>query len=109
MNSFYKKAKDRKLLHMFSIVLEEINHIKSVWYSPSDKLLGLCRDIGTIQFGHTDLEKLISNENKELERIVYEACFKNRCGNCVNRGFPCTNACIHGNFNEKLIEFWSIN
>jgi len=109
LNLFYRKAKDKNLLDMFSLVLKEINQIKSVWCSPSDKLLDLCKDAGTIQFGHTDLEKLISNDNKEFERIVYETCFKNRCGNCVGLGFPCLNACIYGNFNKKLMQFWSIN
>ena len=125
MNLLIEKTKNRNLVHLFFFgpeemekhnwnfyytnnVVEEINHIKSVWCSPSDKLLSLCKDTGTIQFGHTDLEKLISNDNKELERIVYEACFNRQCGNCVNFGFPCTNASIHGNFNKKLMQFWSI-
>ena len=93
---------------MFSLVLEEINQIKSVWCSPSDKLLDLCRDIGTIQIGHSDLEKLISNDDKELEIIVYKTCFNRQCGNCLYHGFPCDNACNHGGFNHKLLRFWNI-
>jgi hypothetical protein len=90
-------------------VVEEIKSIKSVWCDPSDKLIDLCRDIGTIQMQHTDLEKLISNDNENTKTIVYEACFKTNCGNCIAWGFPCDNACFYGNINKKLSRLWTIN
>ena len=90
-------------------VVEEIKSIKSVWCDPSDKLIDLCRDIGTIQMQHTDLEKLISNDNENTKTIVYEACFKRNCGNCIAWGFPCDNACFYGNLNKKLSRLWTIN
>lgn len=90
-------------------VVEEIKSIKSVWCDPSDKLIELCRDVGTIQLHHTDLEKLISNDDENTKTIVYEACFKNNCGNCSVWGFPCSNAGFHGNLNKKLWHLWTIN
>ena len=89
-------------------VVKSIKDTESVWESPSDELLDLCRESGTIQHKHTDLERILFKKNKPYKDIVFEACFKKICGNCSYHGFPCTNACFHGGFNEKILKFWNL-
>ena len=89
-------------------VVEEIKQTKSVWYTPSDNLVYLCRDSGCIQHSHTDMEKVLLTHRTDYIEVVHDVCFKNLCLNCVAYGFPCMNACYHGGFDPKLLGIWNM-
>src|SRR6056300_523882 len=82
-----------------------INCFDFVWRNPSDRLLELCKDIGTIQQGHIEIYEMIEDHNM---RCWYE-CVNNKCRNCEEYGFPCTNLAIHGFNNVRLDCLWTPN
>lgn len=90
-------------------VVKRVNQLKSIWTRPSDHLITLCNEIGTIQHKYTDLEKIIFANNNQLLDLVIDGCFKELCSNCVYHGFPCMNAWFYGGFNDKLCSAWSMD
>jgi hypothetical protein len=90
-------------------VVKKINQLKSVWTSPSDHLLTLCNEIGTIQHKYTDLERIIFANKNENTDMVNDFCFKELCMNCLYHKFPCMNAWYYGGFNAKLCGVWSMD
>ena len=75
------------------------------WKDPSQMLIDLCKDLGTIQQGHHELEDMIRDENMWAWKI----CSSDRCANCEHFGFPCTNLAHFGFNNEKLECLWQPN
>lgn len=95
-------------LYFSGAVKTQINSIKSIWINPSDQILNICRDVGCLQHGHSELEKILFEDFDEKKQLVNACCFKEVCGNCEIYGFPCLNATIYGGFDERLTEFWKI-
>ena len=94
-------------------VLKELKNHKSVW-SPEKiqgkKLKQICsEDVGAIQFGYTDFDKLVDDHYirpqdinipeglerfmvvTKVERHLHDICLNGDCKNCSFYGFPCTN------------------
>ena len=81
------------------------NH-NSVWNDdPSDRIIELCKDTGTIQQGHHELEELIEDHNM----WAWEICTSVHCLNCKFHKFPCKNLSVFGFNNEKLWGLWEPN
>ena len=77
----------------------------SVWEDPSDRIIALCKDIGTIQQGHHELEELIEDHNM----WAWEICTSVHCLNCKFHKFPCKNLANFGFKNDKLWGLWEPN
>ena len=90
-------------------IVEAISKINSVWHTPSNDLVDICKDKGCIQHGHTDMEKILLSYQGDFVEVVHDTCFKNICLNCVYHGFPCLNACYHGGFDTKLEGIWNMD
>ena len=90
-----------------SEVVKKINSAKLIWKNPSDNLLNKTNDIGCYQPKYSDMEKYIycKEEHFELRDIVIR-CFNKGCNNCNDYGFPCYNATLYGNINNKLSVKW---
>ncbi len=84
---------------------ELISSQKFTWENPSDNLISLCKDVGTIQQGHHDLEDMIEDHNM----WCFHECLKSKCPNCVHYGFPCGNLASHGFNNMNISELWKPN
>jgi len=82
-----------------------MKNLDFVWRNPSERLIMLCQDNGTIQQGHSCLEDMIEDENMWVWRI----CTNNKCLNCKHHGFPCLNLASYGFENEKLKLLWKPN
>lgn len=76
-----------------------------VWEDPSDKIIKLCKDIGTIQQGHHELEEMIEDHNM----WAFEVCTSIHCLNCKFHKFPCKNLADLGFENTKLWGLWEPN
>lgn len=87
------------------IVKEIINSFDFVWRNPSDRLVDICKDVGTVQQGHTELEEMIEDHNMEY----WHGCVNGHCPNCDDYGFPCTNLAVYGFNNDKLDCLWKAN
>ena len=75
------------------------------WQNPSDRLIDLCQDTGTIQQGHHELEDMIEDHNM----WAYTLCVHGLCDNCVMYGFPCLNLASYGFNNPSLGGIWKAN
>ena len=82
-----------------------MNGFDFVWRKPSDRLIELCKDVGTIQQGHMEIHEMIEDHNM----WCWETCVGSNCANCEIYGFPCTNLAIHGFNNERLDRLWKPN
>ena len=78
---------------------------KFIWEDPSDNLIDLCMDSGTIQQGYHNLEDMIEDHNM----WAFKDCCASKCPNCVHYGFPCDNLALHGFQNIKISELWRPN
>lgn len=87
------------------VMKELISSQKFAWEDPSDNLIDLCTDVGTIQQGHHELDDMIEDHNM----WAFNDCIKSKCGNCKNYGFPCGNLAIHGFHNMKIADLWNPN
>ena len=87
------------------VMKELILSQKFIWENPSDNLIDLCMDVGTIQQGYHDLEDMIEDHNM----WCFHDCVKSKCANCVCYGFPCSNLAIHGFHNMKIADLWKPN
>lgn len=76
-----------------------------IWEDPSDRIIKLCKDIGTIQQGHHELEELIEDHN----RWALYICTSVHCLNCKFHKFPCRNLATYGFKNKKLWGLWEPN
>ena len=76
-----------------------------IWKNPSDQLMMLCNEPGTIQQGHHELEDMI----EDCDMWAYIICTKGKCINCVTYGFPCSNLAAHGFKNKRLDGLWRAN
>ena len=90
-------------------IVVNIKKVKSVWCRPSDELVSKCQEIGTIQHGHADLERVIQSTKSEYFDVLHTTCLDNLCLNCVHHGFPCLNAWYHGGFDTKLCSVWTMD
>lgn len=88
-------------------VVREVNQVKSIWSSPSDKLISFCRDKGCAQISHTDLDRVLSIHPSPHTDLVHKGCLENICLNCVYHGFPCMNASFYGGFDHRLTQIWN--
>jgi hypothetical protein len=79
----------------------EKNH-KSIWKTPSFRLLHICKDPGCIEWGHNDLPDLID----PYHIWVWKSCEKN-CGQCRHSGFPCAYLANFGFRIPQLAMQWS--
>ncbi len=75
------------------------------WEQPSPRLLELCKDIGCVQQGYSELEDLIEDENM----WCWQACTESKCANCVHWGFPCMNLAEYGFGIPELSGQWDAN
>ena len=82
-----------------------IKKYNSIWDNPSDRIIELCKDVGTIQQGHHELEELIEDHNM----WAFELCISNQCLNCKFHKFPCKNLADFGFNNTKLWGLWEPN
>ena len=87
-------------------VVKEVKSINSIWVSPSDKLISMCKDKGCAQIAHTDLERVLFMNQTPHTDIVHQECLENKCGNCIYHGFPCMNAAFYGGFDDTLTQIW---
>ena len=87
------------------VMKELISSQKFTWENPSDVLISLCNDVGTIQQGHHDLEDMIEDHNM----WCFRDCIDTKCANCVHYGFPCSNLAWHGFHNPKIADLWKPN
>ena len=87
-------------------VMMEVEKSKSVWCSPSDRLINMCMDKGCAQITHTDLERVLFMNQTPHTDVVHRECLENLCGNCVYHGFPCMNASFYGGFDDRLTQIW---
>ena len=94
-----------KKVYSQTVVPEVIQSFEFVWRDPSDRLIELCNDTGTIQQGHHCLEDMIEDHNM----WCFENCVENSCDNCVHYGFPCSNLAFYGFENPKLDCLWQPN
>ena len=76
-----------------------------VWRNPSDRLIELCKDIGTIQQGYTEIQEMIEDHNM----CCWYDCIHSKCQNCEDYGFPCTNLAMLGFNNNRLDCLWKPN
>ena len=107
-----------------STVLKELKHHESVW-SPekkqSKKLKKICsEDVGAIQFGFTDFDKLVDKHGKKecrsirnysiikIDRHIHDLCLNGGCLNCKQYGFPCSNLISIGLSNGHLLTYESL-
>jgi hypothetical protein len=89
-----------------SFVLKELLSTHSfLWEIPSELLINLCNDNGTIQQGHHDLEDMIEDH----DMWAFKNCIESKCLNCQMFGFPCGNLAIHGFKNHHISELWNPN
>ena len=86
-------------------VLNKIIEIDCIWRNPSDHLIELCKDNGTIQQSHMEIQDMIEDENM----WCWHACIKGKCENCQTYGFPCLNLASYGFRNKKLASLWKSN
>lgn len=94
-----------KKLFSQTVLIELIDSYDFIWRNPSNSLIDLCDDIGTIQQGYHELEDMIIDENM----WAYKSCIENQCENCSTYGFPCSNLAYYGFNNIKLECLWSAN
>ena len=87
------------------VVPNIIKQHKSIWENPSDEIIALCRDTGTIQQGHHELEELIEDHNM----WAFDVCTSIHCLNCKFHKFPCKNLAHFGFNNTKLCGLWEPN
>ena len=78
---------------------------KFTWLNPSDNLIDLCKDVGTIQQGYHALEDMIEDHNM----WAFKDCCALKCPNCEHYGFPCDNLADHGFNNMNISELWKPN
>ena len=78
---------------------------KFVWTNPSERLIELCKDTGSIQQGHHELDEMIDDCNM----WAYKACVNEKCENCKMYGFPCLNLSHYGFENVHLCGIWNPN
>ena len=78
---------------------------KFLWSAPSDRLIELCKDVGTIQQGHHELDDMIDDCNM----WAYKLCTNMKCDNCQFTGFPCANLSTYGFENERISGIWQPN
>ena len=116
---------------MFNTIIKDITNIygmESIWWNPSNNLLNLCRDEGTIQiknydkwalFPHYILYKEFANgrydeyDDEDMVEEGTEEMWKmttcgvsQTCRNCVAYDFPCIN--LARETNDKLLGKWSL-
>ena len=87
------------------VMKELISSQTFTWETPSDNLIDLCKDPGTIQQGYHDLEEMIEDHNM----WTFEDCVSSKCKNCACYGFPCGNLTCHGFHNMKIAGLWKPN
>lgn len=90
---------------------QDIKFRVSVWVDPSDRLLELCKDVGCIQLGHTDLTRAVIkfDDDSYYEKYIDDAWsinFDNGCLNCEYYGYPCANFQMYCDLSPKLCEHW---
>ena len=86
-------------------ILKKIEETACIWLNPSNHLVELCKDVGTIQQGHMEIQDMIEDHNM----VHWCECVNNRCSNCEQYGFPCTNLAMFGFGNRKLDCLWKPN
>ena len=89
--------------------VEEIKKINSVWCKPSDKLVSICQEIGSIQHKYTDFERVVNLSKSDYVGEIHRSCLNNLCLNCLYQGFPCMNAWYYGGFDAKLCNVWTMD
>ncbi|MDA9847153.1 hypothetical protein N9C10_04415 [Flavobacteriaceae bacterium] len=82
-----------------------IKKYNPIWDDPSDRIIELCKDVGTIQQGHHELEELIEDHNM----WAWKLCTSIHCLNCKFHKFPCKNLSALGFNNPKLWGLWEPN
>ena len=96
INIIYKK-------YFKTFVLKELTKIKSIWDPKKNQSLFLqnycIEDIGSIQYKHTDFERIMKKDN------ICDECINGECSNCNTYGFPCTNFALHGVSNQYKIVY----
>jgi hypothetical protein len=95
-----------KKIYSQTVVCEILQKYDFVWREPSDRLINLCKDSGTIQQNHHGLEDMIEDDHNMW---AYNACIGSQCANCVHYGFPCSNLALYGFNNSKLDCLWQPN
>ena len=95
-------------IYFSETVMSQIKTKKAIWVQPSNEILKICKEVGCLQHGHSDLEKLLFDDFNEKKKIIHQICFQRICNNCEYYGFPCANATIYGGFDERLQEYWKI-
>lgn len=87
---------------IYKIIYDDVVHEMEItvragpgmWMDPSQRLIDLCQDVGTVQCGHTDFHQFIQDHNL--------AAYKNFfCENCKVYKFPCLN-CWHFTYEKSI-------
>jgi hypothetical protein len=96
--------------YRYMYVFPKLKESQPIWNNPSDTLLELCKDIGCIQHGHSEMDKtLFSNGNWfAMKCDAYISCFSRLCTKCVYEGFPCNDSIHYGSMNPKLTNHWNM-
>ena len=111
MFAFLPEEIERIIWKMYysSEVILKINSKSFIWKNPSQELLDKTNELGCYQKKYSDMEKYIfcKQEHSDLRQAITN-CFIKDCGNCNAYGFPCSNATIYGNLNNKNSKKWKI-
>jgi len=91
-------------------VFPEIRDQKPIWVNPSEKLLEICKDVGCIQHGHSEMDKTLFSNGTwfSLKYNAYVQCFSSLCTRCVFEGFPCNDSIFYGSMNPMLRNQWNM-
>ena len=112
----------RKYFSMF--VLNEVKNKKSKWLFPTEKLFLITTDYGSIQAGHTDLEKIFKVSPPHyfpLDYILEKGEGENLCEKCIRKfpyyylpdinfiNYEC-NYCIRDKcFSQRAEKYWDLS
>ena len=63
-------------IYFSDTVMSQIKTKKTIWFQPSNKILKICKEVGCLQHGHSDLEKLLFDDFNEKKKLFINYVFK---------------------------------
>tara|TARA_B100001093_G_C26587928_1_gene910208 strand:+ start:327 stop:755 length:429 start_codon:yes stop_codon:yes gene_type:complete len=111
----------RRKAFFSNYVLAELKYQDPIWYNPSENIIKLTTDYGSVQKNHTDLERILYDYKphtyffnwlleSELNDNINENSLKYLdCEDCIWGKFGCSYKTKEQQLVNKLIFYWNLD